>query len=221
MDQEIVKKCIKKKYEFDYTAPSKLEFKHMRAFVFAGLFVLLCACQSQKKEEHVMANPTVKIRTTEGDIQLELFANKAPETVKNFLRYVDEKHYNDTIFHRVIDGFMIQGGGMTADMSEKKTHEPIRNEANNGESNKRGTIAMARTSEVHSATAQFFINVVDNPFLDFHSPSPSGYGYCVFGKVTEGMDVVDKIKNVETSTKKGHQDVPIKAIQIIEIIHSN
>lgn len=191
----------------------------MKAIICVGLFaLLLCSCQSQTKEESSMTNPIVAIRTTEGDIEIELFANKAPGTVKNFLRYVDEKHYNKTIFHRVIDGFMIQGGGMTADMKEKATHEPIQNEASNGLSNKRGTIAMARTSDIHSATAQFFINVVDNKFLDYRSPNPSGYGYCVFGEVKKGMEVVDKIKEVETSTRKGHQDVPIKTIEIVEIV---
>lgn len=191
----------------------------MKAFVYVGLFaLLLCSCQSKTKEDRSMTNPTVTIRTTEGDIEIELFSNKAPGTVNNFLRYVDEKHYNKTIFHRVIDGFMIQGGGMTSDMKEKATHEPIQNEASNGLSNKRGTIAMARTSDIHSATAQFFINVVDNKFLDYRSPSPSGYGYCVFGEVKKGMEVVDKIKGVETSSRKGHQDVPVKAIEILEII---
>lgn len=162
-------------------------------------------------------NPIVTMRTTHGEIKLELFANKAPVTVKNFLRYVDENHYNNTIFHRVIDGFMIQGGGLTGEMKEKATHDPIQNEASNGLSNKRGTIAMARTSEIHSATSQFFINVVDNDFLDHRSPTSSGYGYCVFGHVISGMDVVDKIKAAETSTKKGHQDVPLKTIEILEI----
>ncbi len=193
----------------------------MKALVFVGLFALLCACQSQTKEEPSMTNPLVTIRTTEGDIEIELFANKAPGTVKNFLRYVDEKHYNKTIFHRVIDGFMIQGGGMTADMKEKTTHAPIQNEASNGVLNKRGTIAMARTSDIHSATSQFFINVVDNEFLDHRSTTPSGYGYCAFGEVKKGMEVVDKIKSAETSTRKGHQDVPVKAIEIIEIVRSN
>lgn len=194
----------------------------MKAFAFIGLLALLCACQSQTKEEpSSMTNPVVTIRTTEGDIEVELFANKAPGTVKNFLRYVDEKHYNKTIFHRVIDGFMIQGGGLTADMQAKSTHEPIQNEASNGVSNKRGTLAMARTSEIHSATSQFFINVADNHFLDYRSPTPSGYGYCVFGEVKKGMDVVDKIKNSETSTRKGHQDVPLKSIEIIEIVRTS
>lgn len=190
----------------------------MKAFVFAGLLVLLCACQSQTQEEQFMTNPTVTIRTTEGDIQVELFANKAPLSAKNFLRYVDEKHYNNTIFHRVIKGFMIQGGGLTADMQEKSTHDPVQNEASNGISNKKGTLAMARTSEIHSATSQFFINVVDNNFLDYRSSTPNGYGYCVFGQVTDGMDVVEKIKLAETSTKHGHQDVPIKSIEIVEIV---
>ncbi len=192
----------------------------MKAFVFVGILALLCACQAQAKEEQFMTNPSITIRTTQGEIEVELFANKAPITVKNFLRYVDEKHYNNTIFHRVISDFMIQGGGLTADMKEKSTHEPIQNEASNGVSNKRGIIAMARSSEVHSASSQFFINVIDNDFLDYRNPSPSGYGYCAFGEVTKGMDVVDKIKAAETSTKKGHQNVPIKAIEIIEIVRN-
>ncbi len=192
----------------------------MKAFACVGLLVLLCACQSQNKEESSMSNPSVTIRTNLGDIQVELLENKAPNTVKNFLQYVDDKHYNGTVFHRVIDGFMIQGGGMTADMKEKTTRAPIQNEASNGLSNKRGTLAMARTSDIHSATSQFFINVVDNDFLDFRSATPSGYGYCVFAQVTDGLEVVDAIKGVETSTKKGHQDVPIKAVEIIEVVRN-
>lgn len=162
-----------------------------------------------------MLNPIVKLQTSLGDIEIELFEDKAPETVKNFLRYVDEGHYNETVFHRVIDGFMIQGGGYSEEMKERQTHEPIKNEADNRLSNKKGTIAMARTSDVHSATAQFFINVSDNDFLDHKNPMPTGYGYCVFGKVVSGMDVVDKIKKVKTSSKKGHQDVPVEAIVIL------
>lgn len=167
-----------------------------------------------------MDNPTVTIRTTQGDIQVELFSEAAPLTVKNFLRYVDEKFYNNTIFHRVIDGFMIQGGGMTADLKEKKTNEAIRNEAENRISNKEGTIAMARTSEVHSATAQFYINVADNTFLDHRNPTPSGFGYCVFGKVISGMEHVKKIKAAKTSDQKGHQNVPVQAIEILEVVRN-
>lgn len=163
-------------------------------------------------------NPIVIIRTTKGDIKVELFADKAPLTVENFLGYVATKHYNGTIFHRVIGNFMIQGGGMSADFKEKVTRKPIRNEANNGLQNKRGTIAMARTSDVHSATAQFFINVVDNDFLNFRAETPQGYGYCVFGRVIEGMEVVDTIKKVKTGSRMPHQDVPLEAIEIIEIV---
>ncbi len=189
----------------------------MRAILLVGLLAILGACQAQTKEETSMTNPVVTIQTSEGDIEVELFANKAPTTVENFLTYVDEEHYNKTIFHRVINGFMIQGGGMTADMQEKKTHAPIQNEASNGVLNKKGTLAMARTSDIHSATSQFFINVADNDFLNFRSATSSGYGYCVFGEVKKGMDVVEKIKCCETSTRKGHQDVPVKAIEIIKI----
>lgn len=165
-----------------------------------------------------MTMSTVIIRTNLGDIQVELYEDKAPLTVKNFLRYVDEKFYNNTIFHRVIDGFMIQGGGMTAELKPKNPHEPIRNEAENRLSNKSGTIAMARTSEIHSSTSQFFINVADNHFLDYRNPTPSGYGYCVFGKVVSGMEIVDTIKSAKTTTKKGLQDVPVETIEILEIV---
>lgn len=165
-----------------------------------------------------MKNPTYTLRTNQGDITIELFAKEAPETVKNFMRYADEKFYNGTIFHRVIDGFMIQGGGFDTQFDQKETHAPIRNEAENRLQNKKGTLAMARTSDVHSATAQFFINVADNDFLDFKSPTPSGYGYCVFGKVISGMDVVEKIKKVKTGTRNGHRDVPVETIEILEVI---
>jgi peptidyl-prolyl cis-trans isomerase B (cyclophilin B) len=167
-----------------------------------------------------MVNPVVTIRTSMGDIQVELFEEAAPITVKNFLRYVDEKFYNNTVFHRVIDDFMIQGGGFTSDFKEKKVHEPIRNEADNRVSNKTGTIAMARTSDVHSATAQFYINVADNNFLDYRNPTPSGFGYCVFGKVISGMEHVKKIKGVKTADQKGHQNVPVQAVEILEILRS-
>lgn len=156
----------------------------------------------------------VTLKTNHGDITLELFADKAPKTVENFLSYVKDGFYDGTIFHRVIDGFMIQGGGMTPDMEQKTTKDPIENEANNGVANTAGTIAMARTNDPHSATAQFFINVKDNDFLNFSSESMNGWGYCVFGKVTAGMDVVEKIKNVKTGNYGYHQDVPVEAVVI-------
>ena len=157
------------------------------------------------------------IETNLGDIELELDEKKAPLTVKNFVDYAKSGHYNDTIFHRVINGFMIQGGGFTADMNQKPTKEPIRNEAMNGLKNDRGTIAMARTMVVDSATSQFFINLVDNSFLDFRNPSPQGFGYAVFGKVTKGMEVVDKIAKVQTGSRGMHQDVPVEPIVIKKV----
>ncbi|MCK6392181.1 peptidylprolyl isomerase [Zoogloea sp.] len=162
----------------------------------------------------------VKLTTNHGDIVLELDAEKAPETVKNFLAYVEAGHYNNTVFHRVINGFMIQGGGFEPGMKQKPCGEPIQNEANNGLKNDAGTIAMARTNAPHSATAQFFINVADNEFLNHRSPDMQGWGYCVFGKVSEGMDVVEKIKGVKTGTSGFHQDVPKEdvVIQSAEII---
>lgn len=156
----------------------------------------------------------VKLHTNLGTISLELDAEKAPVTVKNFLHYVEDGHYDNTIFHRVIDGFMIQGGGFAPGMKQKETRAAIENEAHNGLKNVRGSIAMARTNDPHSATAQFFINVVDNDFLDFRAPSGSGWGYCVFGKVVEGMDVVDRIKAVKTGNKGFHQDVPLEDVII-------
>ncbi|MBA4189755.1 MAG: cyclophilin [Planctomycetaceae bacterium] len=152
------------------------------------------------------ANPVVVMETNMGTIKIELFEDKAPITVKNFLQYVEDKHYDGLIFHRVIPTFMIQGGGFEPGMKEKKNREPIKNESNNGVENKRGTIAMARTNVLDSATSQFFINVKDNAGLN-GSPDKNS-GYAVFGRVTEGMDVVDKIKNVKTGTKKGFDDVP-------------
>ena len=156
----------------------------------------------------------VKLQTTKGTIVLELDDEKAPETVQNFIDYVKSGHYDGTIFHRVIDGFMIQGGGFTKDMNQKETRAPIRNEAANGLRNKRGTIAMARTMVVDSATSQFFINLVDNDFLDFTAPTTQGYGYAVFGKVTDGMDVVDAIAKVKTGYHGLHQNVPEETIEI-------
>ena len=159
-------------------------------------------------------NPEVLLETTSGDILIELFEDKAPNTVANFLKYVDDGFYKNTIFHRVISGFMIQGGGLTARMEEKPTGEPIENEARNGVANERGTIAMARTMDPHSATAQFFINLVDNDFLNFSSESTQGWGYCVFGRVVEGMDVVDKIAKVKTRSVGPYDDVPADLVII-------
>ena len=150
----------------------------------------------------------IKLTTNHGVITLELDAEKAPKTVENFIAYVESGHYDGTIFHRVIKNFMIQGSGMEPGMNQKETRDPIENEAANGLKNVRGSIAMARTNDPHSATAQFFINVVDNDFLDFRAPSGQGWGYCVFGQVVEGMDVVDKIRAVATGNKGFHQDVP-------------
>ncbi len=161
--------------------------------------------------------PEVLIKTSMGNIKILLFSKKAPITVNNFLQYVKSKHYDGTIFHRVIPGFMIQGGNFTKDMQQKSTRSAIKNEADNKLSNERGTIAMARTSMVHSATDQFFINAKNNTFLDHKSKSPDAYGYCVFGKVIDGMDVVDKIISVETTSKGGHSDVPVTPVEIKEM----
>ncbi len=156
----------------------------------------------------------VKLHTNFGVITLELDAEKAPVTAANFLEYVDSGFYNNTVFHRVIDGFMIQGGGFEPGMKQKSTNASIKNEADNGLKNKAYTIAMARTPDPHSASSQFFINVADNDFLNFSSPTSQGWGYCVFGKVTDGTDVVDKIRQVKTGNKAGHQDVPVEDVVI-------
>ena len=160
------------------------------------------------------ANPVVAIETTEGTIQVELWADKAAITVKNFLDYVEDGFYNGTIFHRVIDGFMIQGGGLDAELKPKETKPPIKNEASTELKNERGTIAMARTNVVNSATSQFFINVNNNDFLNHKDKTAMGFGYAVFGKVIQGMDVVDRIKKTRTKTVGQHQDVPAKPILI-------
>ncbi len=160
----------------------------------------------------------ITLNTNLGDIVLELDPIKAPKSCANFEQYVTDGHFDGTIFHRVIAGFMIQGGGFNPDMSQKATREPIENEAANGLSNLNGSIAMARTSSPHSATAQFFINIADNKFLDH--PGQDGWGYCVFGKVLEGMEVVNKIKGAATTTKAGHQDVPVQEILIEKAILS-
>jgi peptidyl-prolyl cis-trans isomerase B (cyclophilin B) len=154
----------------------------------------------------------IKLHTNYGDITLELDSEKAPLTVQNFVDYVNSGNYDNTIFHRVIDGFMIQGGGFEPGMVQKPTRTPIQNEAANGLKNDKYTVAMARTSDVHSATTQFFINVANNNFLNYSAPTSQGFGYCVFGKVIEGMDVVDKIAKVKTGNRAGHQNVPLENV---------
>ena len=156
----------------------------------------------------------IKLHTNFGDITLELDREKAPLTAQNFEDYVTSGHFDNTLFHRVIDGFMIQGGGFEPGMIQRPVRAPIANEAGNGLKNEKYTVAMARTSDVNSATAQFFINVKDNDFLDYKSPTPQGFGYCVFGKVVEGQDVVDKIKKVKTGNRSGHQNVPVENVLI-------
>lgn len=170
---------------------------------------------NQSMNEETAANPLVLLETTMGDITIELDTKNAPISSANFLAYVDEGYFVDTIFHRVIPNFMVQGGGVTADMKDKPNKRaPIKNEANNGLKNDRGTLAMARTGDPHSATAQFFINHADNAFLNFSSETTQGWGYAVFGKVTDGMDVVDTIAKISTGNNGGHQDVPTETITI-------
>jgi len=181
--------------------------------LFASLFLFIWCAVAQA------ANPVVELRTNQGTILLELFADKAPKSVENFLEYAKSGHYNGTIFHRVIDGFMVQGGGFDGSLNQKPTRAPIENEAKNGLRNETGTLAMARTSDPHSATAQFFINLVDNSFLDY--PSRDGWGYAVFGKVTSGMDVVQKIGKTRTGLVRGMRDVPaepmiIESVRLVE-----
>lgn len=158
----------------------------------------------------------ITLKTNLGDIVIELDYDKAPETAKNFEDYVKSGFYKGTVFHRVIKGFMVQGGGLESDLSQKETNAPIKNEADNGLKNDRGTIAMARTQDPHSATAQFFINTVNNDFLNFRSKDLNGWGYCVFGKVVKGMEVVDKIEKSKTTTVSYYQDVPVEAIEILD-----
>lgn len=183
------------------------------AAAFGHSSVLTAFAQTKKK-------PMVKLKTNFGDITIALDAEKAPNTVANFLEYAKSGFYSNTVFHRVINGFMIQGGGFEPGMKQKSTGAPVKNEANNGLKNEKYTIAMARTNDPHSATAQFFINTENNEFLNFKSPTPQGWGYCVFGKVTEGTDVVDKIVGVRTSSKGFHQDVPVEdvIIQSVEVL---
>lgn len=160
----------------------------------------------------------IRIKTSKGDITIALDDVNTPLTAKNFRDYIQSGFYNDTIFHRVINGFMIQGGGFTPEMSQKETQAPIQNEAKNAKPNKRGTIAMARTMNPHSATCQFFINLVDNKFLNYSGDNPQGFGYCVFGEVVEGLDVIDAIAKVKTGSQHGHDDVPVEQILIQEVI---
>ena len=160
----------------------------------------------------------ITIQTNHGNIKLELDTKNTPITAKNFMEYAKNGFYDGTIFHRVINNFMIQGGGFTSAMEQKRVNTAIQNEADKGQANKRGTIAMARTSDPHSATAQFFINVKDNDFLNHSAKTPQGWGYCVFGKVVEGMEVVDKIKAVKTGSKAGHQDVPVEEVIIEKVL---
>ena len=192
--------------------------KHLIYSIVITACLAVIACKPSQNTDKDMKTKTenaiVKLKTSEGDITIELNADKAPITAENFLKYVEEGFYDDTIFHRVIPNFMIQGGGFTADMGQKQTHPNIKNEADNGLKNERGTIAMARTSDPDSASSQFFINLKDNDFLNFKDKSTQGWGYCVFGKVISGMEIVDKIATVKTGSSKGHQDVPTRTITI-------
>lgn len=182
-----------------------------------GMVPATAFTQDNNPDAKGSAMVTVTMQTNKGVITLELDGNKAPDTVANFVAYASAGHYDGTIFHRVIPSFMIQGGGFDADMKQKATNAPVKNEANNGLKNVTGSIAMARTSDPHSASAQFFINVKDNSFLDHSAPTPSGWGYAVFGKVTDGMDVVRSIESVATGNNSGHQDVPLEAVVIEKV----
>jgi cyclophilin family peptidyl-prolyl cis-trans isomerase len=176
--------------------------------------LILAAAIPTSSEEKAAANPQVYVKTNVGGFTLELYPDKAPETVANFLNYVEKGYYSGLIFHRVIKGFMIQGGGFSSDMVQKETAPPIKNEADNGLTNEKYTIAMARTNVVNSATSQFFINTANNKNLDHRDKSQAGYGYCVFGKVIEGTEVIDKIEMVATTTKGAYADVPVKPVII-------
>ena len=190
--------------------------KHLALYVMAGFVAVASVRADETSEpEAKKETPMVLIKTTVGDFKAELNPEKAPKSVENFLAYVDDKFYDGTIFHRVIENFMIQGGGFTKTMDRKSTNPPIPNEASNGLTNDRGTLAMARTSNPDSATSQFFVNVVDNAGLN--RPNPDGHGYAVFGKVIDGMDVVDKIKSVSTGIRDGMRDVPVEPIVILSV----
>jgi len=197
-----------------------------RAGVLAALMAAWVACDgiSRESEEKAMEKgergavdrPVVVMETSEGEIRIELWPDKAPATVENFLQYVDDGFYENTLFHRVIDGFMIQGGGFTQGMNPKEPREPVRNEASKELKNARGTLAMARTSQVHSATSQFFINLEDNEFLDHRDKTSKGFGYAVFGRVVEGMEVVDRIAKKKTAKAGPHGDVPVEPVTILK-----
>jgi cyclophilin family peptidyl-prolyl cis-trans isomerase len=188
-----------------------------KTLMIAGILLVCCGIASGAETARKGGRKMVKLETSLGVIKVELYPEKAPVSVKNFLTYVNEGHYDGLIFHRVIRDFMLQGGGFTKDMKERGSkHPPIRNEADNGLKNDRGTLAMARTSVVDSATSQFFINTVNNDFLNHRAKTPQGYGYAVFGKVTEGMDVVDKIRAVPTGNVGMFQDVPLTPVTIIK-----
>jgi cyclophilin family peptidyl-prolyl cis-trans isomerase len=189
-----------------------MHFKQFGTAILIGIGLLMTNHTAEAD------NSVVTLKTSMGDITLELYSDKAPVTVENFLKYVDDGFYKGTIFHRVIRNFMIQGGGFTSKMAKKSTRDAIKNEAANGLKNSRGTIAMARTMVPDSATAQFFLNTVDNPKLDFKNPSPRGIGYCVFGRVTKGLDIVDKIEAVATGVRGGMRDVPQTEITIEDVI---
>ena len=189
--------------------------KGLCALLLGGMLCFnALAATASPTHTHKGKHSMVKLHTNHGEITIELDAEKAPETVKNFLDYASSGFYDGTIFHRVIDGFMIQGGGFEPGMKQKKVNAPIKNEAANGLRNDNYTVAMARTGDPHSATAQFFINVKDNDFLNYTSSDPRGYGYCVFGKVVEGQEVVDAIRKVKTGNRSGFQDVPVEDVII-------
>jgi len=182
--------------------------------IYSTLAAVAMVCALGGCEKKAVENPQIILETSSGKIILELYPDRAPETVKNFIAYIDSEFYNDTVFHRVIPNFMIQGGGLTAEMKSKATQMPIKNEADNGLKNDRGTIAMARTADPDSATAQFFINIANNEFLNHKSKDSRGWGYAVFGRVLEGMDVVDAVAGMKTGTRGAYRDVPVQPVVI-------
>jgi peptidyl-prolyl cis-trans isomerase B (cyclophilin B) len=193
------------------------ERRHFMKQILSAILILAMVAGTCMGQENGISSPQVVMETSKGEIVLELYPDKAPLTVKNFLDYVDAGFYNGTIFHRVIPGFMLQGGGFSQDMQKKPTSTPVKNEAHNGLKNDRGTIAMARTQDPHSASSQFFINTVDNVFLNYKGQTTAGWGYAVFGKVIKGMEVVDAISKVETGTQGRFRDVPKTPVVIIKV----